>query len=72
MAVTLTMTGTSQSISATNGNANITFASGVATNWVVGATIQGAQGWFNVGLFSIQPSEIAKLISEAKKWATTK
>ena len=41
MAVTLTMTGTSQSISATNGNANITFASGVATNWVVGATIQG-------------------------------
>ncbi len=38
------MTGTSQTISATNGSPNITFASGVATNWVVGATIQGT-GW---------------------------
>jgi rod shape determining protein RodA len=28
----------------------------------IGATIQGAQGWFNVGLFSIQPSEVAKIV----------
>ena len=28
----------------------------------IGATIQGAQGWFNVGFFSIQPSEIAKIV----------
>lgn len=41
MAVTTVLTGTSQNISATNGSANITFTSGVATNWVVGATIQG-------------------------------
>ena len=41
MAVTTVLTGTTQTISATNGSANITFASGVATNWVVGATIQG-------------------------------
>ncbi len=44
MAVTLTMTGTSQTISATNGSPNITFTAGVANNWVVGATIQGT-GW---------------------------
>lgn len=28
----------------------------------IGATIKGAQGWFNVGLFSIQPSEVAKVV----------
>jgi hypothetical protein len=44
MALSLTITGTSQNITATNGSPNITFASGVATNWVVGATIQGT-GW---------------------------
>jgi rod shape determining protein RodA len=27
----------------------------------IGATVKGAQGWFNFGLFSIQPSEFAKL-----------
>lgn len=30
--------------------------------FIVGATIKGAQGWFNVGLFSIQPSELAKIV----------
>ena len=30
--------------------------------FLVGATVKGAQGWFNFGAFSIQPSEFAKLV----------
>jgi rod shape determining protein RodA len=30
--------------------------------FIVGSVVKGAQGWFDVGLFSIQPSEVAKLI----------
>lgn len=44
MAVSIVMTGTTQSINATNGSSNVTFTAGVATNWVVGATVQGT-GW---------------------------
>lgn len=44
MAVTLTLTGTNQTIAATNGSPNITFTAGIAANWVVGATIKGT-GW---------------------------
>ncbi len=29
--------------------------------FVLGATVKGAQGWFNFGAFSVQPSEFAKL-----------
>ena len=29
--------------------------------FIIGATVKGAQGWFNLGAFSIQPSELAKL-----------
>jgi hypothetical protein len=42
MALTLTITGTNQSINATNGSPNITTAS--TAGWVVGATVQGT-GW---------------------------
>jgi len=30
--------------------------------FLFGAVTKGAQGWFDVGLFSIQPSEVAKLV----------
>lgn len=42
MAVSTILTGTTQSITATNGSANITTAS--TSGWVVGATVQGT-GW---------------------------
>jgi hypothetical protein len=42
MAVTYTLTGTTQSVTATNGSPNVTVAS--TTGWVVGATVQGT-GW---------------------------
>jgi rod shape determining protein RodA len=43
----------------------IFFIIGVATLgllFILGQVVKGAQGWFNVGLFAIQPSEPAKLI----------
>lgn len=46
----------------------IIFASYLGTCFIllllffIGATIKGAQGWFNLGAFSIQPSEIAKIV----------
>lgn len=42
MAVSYTLTGTTQSVTATNGSPNVTVAS--TTGWVVGATVQGT-GW---------------------------
>lgn len=42
MAVSVVLTGTSQSVTATNGSASVTAAS--TTGWVVGATVQGT-GW---------------------------
>ncbi len=44
MAVTVVLTGASQNVTATNGSPNISFTAGVATKWVVGATVQGT-GW---------------------------
>lgn len=41
MAFSVTMTGTNQTMTVVAGSPNVTFASGVATNWVVGATVQG-------------------------------
>lgn len=42
MAVSITLTGTSQNVTATNGSPNVTVTN--TTGWVVGATVQGT-GW---------------------------
>lgn len=41
MAVTTVMTGTNQTMTVVAGSPNVTFTSGVAANWLVGATVQG-------------------------------